>query len=259
MDVGSTLRRARTRKGLTLEQLARATKISVSALDALETNDLDRLPATIYLRGFLRAYAREVGLDPQETVEDYLEQFEPPRFAAAAPAGEVDQRLTLDPAAPDTGKRRGLFSQPWPVFALGAAVAVVAIGSYFVASRNNPDAAGTEDAGEPTPSVAAPEPPPSSDAARAANVVADSLRVELRVTGPCWISASADRNEAVAGLLQAGDSRVVEANDEIAMRVGDPSTVSIVINGRPARSLGRAGEPVTVQITRGNFEGFLRQ
>src|SRR5918997_836771 len=109
MDVGSTLRRARTRKGLTLEQLARATKISVSALDALETNDLDRLPATIYLRGFLRAYAREVGLDPQETVEDYLEQFEPPRFAAAGPTGELDQRLTLD-RAPDTApaKLRGL-------------------------------------------------------------------------------------------------------------------------------------------------------
>src|SRR5262245_33750654 len=76
MDLGATLQRARQANRLTLEQLARTTKISVSNLRALEANDFDKLPASIYTRGFLRAYAREVGLDPEETVEQYLQQVE---------------------------------------------------------------------------------------------------------------------------------------------------------------------------------------
>jgi cytoskeleton protein RodZ len=259
MDVGATLRRARTRKGLTLEQLARATKISVPALDALENNDFDRLPATIYTRGFLRVYAREVGLDPEETVDDYLEQFEAPRFAPAEPVRELAQGVAQQaaPTATAHATHRSAFS-PWPIFALAAVVIVVTLGSYLVLSRNN-DATPAETTSEATSGVAPAPSVPGPDAAHAANVVGDSLRVELKATGPCWISATTDRNAPMSGLLQAGDSRTVEAKDELVLRVGDPATLSMVINGRPARSLGRAGEPVTVRINKENFGDFLRQ
>src|SRR5687768_12093764 len=152
MDVGATLRRARTRKGLTLDQLARATKISVPALDALENNDFDRLPATIYTRGFLRVYAREVGLDPEETVDDYLEQFEAPRFAPAEPVREPAQGVGQQTATTDVAQatHRSAFS-PRPIFAL-AAVVVVAIG-YVVFSRNNRNATPAETTSEVTSGV----------------------------------------------------------------------------------------------------------
>jgi cytoskeleton protein RodZ len=259
MDVGATLRRARTRKGLTLEQLARATKISVPALDALENNDFDRLPATIYTRGFLRVYAREVGLDPEETVDDYLEQFEAPRFAPAEPGRELIQDVGQQAGPEDTAHatRRSAFL-PRPIFALAAVVIAVG-GSYLVFSRNNRDAAPAETGSEATSGVATPPAVPGPDAARAANVAAETLRVELNATGPCWISAAADGKTPMSGLLQAGDSRVIDAKDELVLRVGDPATLSMVINGRPARSLGRAAEPVTVRIDKENFGDFLKQ
>jgi cytoskeleton protein RodZ len=260
MDVGANLRRARMRKRLTLEQLARATKISVPALDALENNDFDRLPATIYTRGFLRVYAREVGLDPEETVDDYLEQFEAPRFAADEPGRALAQGAAHPPSPTDTSHATGrsAFAKR-PMFVLAAAIIVVALGSYLILSRDDRDASVAETTSEATPDVAAVPSVPGPDAAHAANVVEEALRVELKATGPSWISATADRKAPMSALLQAGDSRVVEAKDELVLRVGDPATLSMVINGRPARSLGRAAQPVTVLINKDNFGEFLKQ
>ena len=71
MDPGATLRHAREQRRLTIGQIADATKISLANLQALEASDYERLPAAVYARGFVRAYAREVGLDPAEMSEQY--------------------------------------------------------------------------------------------------------------------------------------------------------------------------------------------
>ena len=74
-DFGSRLREARERKGVSLREIANATKISVRALEALERNDISHLPGGIFSRSFVRAYAAEAGLDPDETVDDFVRQF----------------------------------------------------------------------------------------------------------------------------------------------------------------------------------------
>lgn len=74
-DFGGKLRAARVRKGLSLREIANATKISVSVLEALEHNDLSRLPGGIFSRAFVRSYAVEVGLDPEEAIQDFIAQF----------------------------------------------------------------------------------------------------------------------------------------------------------------------------------------
>src|SRR5438876_12361758 len=74
-DFGGRLREARERRGISLRQIANATKISVSVLDALEHNDVSRLPGGIFGRAFVRSYAVEVGLDPEATIQDFITQF----------------------------------------------------------------------------------------------------------------------------------------------------------------------------------------
>jgi len=54
---------------VSLRQIANATKISIAALEALERNDISRLPGGIFSRAFVRSYAVEVGLDPETTIE----------------------------------------------------------------------------------------------------------------------------------------------------------------------------------------------
>ena len=61
-DLGKKLREARERRGLSLRHIANSTKIAVSILDALERNDISRLPGGIFGRSFVRSFATEVGL-----------------------------------------------------------------------------------------------------------------------------------------------------------------------------------------------------
>src|ERR1700704_3759223 len=74
-DFGRRLREARERRGVSLRQIANATKIGMSALEALEHNDISRLPGGIFSRAFVRSYAIEVGLDPEATIQDFIAQF----------------------------------------------------------------------------------------------------------------------------------------------------------------------------------------
>jgi cytoskeleton protein RodZ len=73
--VGAALRRTRESQGISLQRIAAATKLSPSALEAIERDDLSRLPGGIFTRAFVRAYAKELGADPERTLEAFLAQF----------------------------------------------------------------------------------------------------------------------------------------------------------------------------------------
>ena len=68
---GEDLRREREIRGISLKEIADATKISKRFLEALERNDHKTLPAPVFTRGFVREYARYVGLNAEEMVNRY--------------------------------------------------------------------------------------------------------------------------------------------------------------------------------------------
>jgi cytoskeletal protein RodZ len=89
-DFGSRMRQVREQRGISLRQIAEATKISVSALEALERNDISRLPGGIFSRAFVRSYAAEIGVDPEQTVREFLSQFPHDSVTAGSPHVLVD-------------------------------------------------------------------------------------------------------------------------------------------------------------------------
>ena len=101
-DFGSRMRRTREQRGVSLRQIAESTKISVSALEALERNDISRLPGGIFSRAFVRSYAAEIGVDPEQTVREFLAQFPHDSVTAGSPHVLVDEGFDarqLDPRA----------------------------------------------------------------------------------------------------------------------------------------------------------------
>ena len=88
VDFGSRLREARERRGVSLRQIANATKISVSFLEALERNDVARLPGGIFSRAFVRSYAGEIGLDPESTIREFIAQFPQESVTTGHPMAE---------------------------------------------------------------------------------------------------------------------------------------------------------------------------
>src|SRR3954465_12929911 len=85
---GQMLRDARERRGMTLRQIAAATKISIAVLEALERNDISKLPGGIFGRAFVRSFATEVGLDPEATIQEFIAQFRDDSVAAGHPPSE---------------------------------------------------------------------------------------------------------------------------------------------------------------------------
>jgi curved DNA-binding protein CbpA len=82
---GPRLRRARLRRGIGIDQIAAVTKINPSYLCFIEEERFAALPASVYVRGFVAAYARCLGLDPQRVVQSYMERL----AAARAPQPKV--------------------------------------------------------------------------------------------------------------------------------------------------------------------------
>jgi cytoskeletal protein RodZ len=74
-DFGGRLKRLREERGVTLRTMADTTKISRLTLEALERNDIPRLPGGIFSRAVVRAYAQEVGADPETTVQEFITLF----------------------------------------------------------------------------------------------------------------------------------------------------------------------------------------
>jgi len=91
---GRRLRRERERRQIALSSISANTKISVSLLQALERDDVSRWPGGIFRRAFIRAYAKGIGLDPDDVVREFVELFPdpadpPPAAAPAAPGASA--------------------------------------------------------------------------------------------------------------------------------------------------------------------------
>jgi cytoskeletal protein RodZ len=71
---GETLRRERELRQISLREISEATKINLRYLDALERDDFRHLPGGVFNKGFVRAYAQFIGIDPESMVMAYLEE-----------------------------------------------------------------------------------------------------------------------------------------------------------------------------------------
>lgn len=268
MDVGAALRDAREQRRLSVDQLSRTTKIGVATLRAIEQNEIDKLPGGIFTRGFLRAYAREVGLDVEDTVKRYLAQFEP-RPDDVVPIRTDDTWLELTPGIHretdfDEAGRRAASMR---LLFVGVIVALAGyLAFHGLRTPAPPSEAPVERAAnEARPRVTVPGPveiatsglDDANDANAPANRRQDLVLLDIRTRGPCWVSATADGVGVVYRLMQAGERQTIEARNEVVLRIGDPGALTFLINNMPGRTLGSAGQAVTVRITAQNYREFV--
>ena len=85
--VGDRLQKERIRKGLTLEEVARATKIRYSFLDLIEKGEYRELPSGAYVYGFVRNYAKYLGLPEEEILALFKREYDEEKFQKVLPEG----------------------------------------------------------------------------------------------------------------------------------------------------------------------------
>jgi cytoskeletal protein RodZ len=251
--VGSRLREARERRGLSIGQVASSTKIPASTLDALERGDMARLPAGVFTRGFVRAYSGAVGLDPEATLQQFLDEFPNASVGShtAAVPLEDNEQIESDRLVASGAVR--LLALSLPIVAV--VVYLGAVGRRVPpAEPGVPGAVGTAhtqgaaQTSQTPPIEASPEPAPA---------ILEGLTLSLAATAPCWISATIDGATPLQRLLQAGDEQRFDARSDIVLRVGNAAALTMAINGKAARPLGRSGQVVTVRLNTGNAADYL--
>jgi cytoskeleton protein RodZ len=251
VEIGTKLQQARINSGLTFADIANVTKMSSSVLQLIERNDFSRLPGGLLTRGHLRAFASEVGLDPEEIVNEYRAEFE-----SASPEDEPF-KLRSSYQEPKASARHAPL-----VLMIGFAITI-----YFAFLRPTQPPADME-AATGTGAVDVEEAATISKAfasAQTAQIVpspvgavdSDGLQIDLRPHAECWLSAVADGRLVIYRLMQGGERETINARDEILLRVGDAGALAYFVNGGVGRSLGAPGKAVTVRITSDNSATWL--
>jgi cytoskeletal protein RodZ len=253
-DFGGQLRQARERRGVSLRQIAASTKISAAALEALERNDISKLPGGIFSRAFVRSYAVEVGLDPDQTVREFLDRFQeepaPADVAVVVPEDEIRFE-----------NRRRLASAVLTIVIVGTAVAgVILYLTLWRGARGSDPPPPVPQAIEPTAPPAALEPSTSQQPASTTGTTpqAAGFTLDLHPTGPCWISLTVDGERQFARVVEGGERISRTVLKSAVVEIGDAAVFAYSLDGRPGRSLGGPGEVKTARITPETFSGYLR-
>ena len=278
-SVGARLREAREKRGLSLRQVADRTRISVMALEALERNDIKRLPGGIFTRAFLRSYAGEVGLDPDQTVQDFLGQFPHEAPAVGRPTSQIDDNQAIE-----SGRRVAETVMRLLALSIPIAGLVIYLGLRHSTPTPSPQAnrvttvepvtnAKPPDAiDEPSPAAQSAPPqstpsqptppsrtPPQSTPplAPAAVSTADALTIVIAPQSDCWVSPTIDGEKLPSQLLAGGQRRELQAAREIVLTVGDGGACAYTLNGVAGRPLGAPGVVVTRRINLENYRSYL--
>ena len=233
------------------------------SLEALERSDLSRLPGGIFTRAFVRAYAQEVGLDPDRTIQDFIAELPPESAAATAhPAAMEDgEALESDRTAFATAMKLIMVSLPIAGF-------MVYYGMHRPPPARTPLAESPATTGPdalpaaPVPGLETPVPtaaaPASTPAAPPATTpAATGLTMEIATKADCWVSVTVDGEPLFSVQMHAGDTRKVTAHDEISLNVGDAGAFAYVLNGKEGRPLGAPGEVVSKRITLADSKDYV--
>jgi cytoskeleton protein RodZ len=256
---GTRLKKERERRKITLEDISVSTKIGTRFLTALEEDQFDQLPGGIFNKGFVRSYARHLGLDEAQTISDFE--------AASAPA--VPESPPLDAPVleamavrvPESvRKRREKGGIPWEAFALTLLIAAFFFALWGFHSRQKPrelseslsshHAADTPTATEPANSQRH-SPEPAAPGAEIASPVAvtsntGAFVVQITARQAAWVAITADGQQTVEDTLSASAQKSIEAHTQVVVKTGNVGALDISFNGKKLASQGSYNQVKTL-------------
>jgi cytoskeleton protein RodZ len=287
---GENLRREREMRGVTLEEIAAATKISVRFLECVENQEFSKLPGGIFTRSFIRSYGRYLGLDEEALLAEYQ------HAAGAAEEQDVSRLPGLRPRSADPKRSRTAqfvvplvavlllaagyavwrHSRPGPLPSPGPVTAAeppkpVASPATATAPAAAPSAANLANASSSNPGATA-IPASSSGVAASANSSAgpaaagstptapssasnavpdqSGLTLQIAATERSWVTVSADGQTVFQSMLHPNDVKTFHATKDLDVLTGNAQGIILTLNGQTLKPLGQEGEVKSVHLTR---------
>jgi cytoskeleton protein RodZ len=243
MALGKALTDARIAAGLSIEDVAAATRVRNAVIAGIEAENFRLCGGDVYARGHIRAIARAVGVVADPLIEEFDSQF----AEAPVTAAEVfeAERSTVR-------ERRGM---NWSLAMVAGIVSVVgiAVTSWVTGGSDSPgDVAGPTPTQASSPSPTAPAEPVDEATPQSTGIEADAsgVVVQMSFSGSSWIRISSADQVVFEGIERAGSVRTFRAADSLSVVVGNAGAVRMVVNGDDRGIAGRPGQVLRETFTR---------
>ena len=243
MSLGTSIKEARKRVGMSIEKLAERTSIRAALLREFETDDFSRCGGDTYARGHIRNIANALNVEPTTFLEQYVAeqvQVERPMYDLllenkVTPPANQKSRISL--------KVLSTISASAVVLVVGGQIAY----TNFQPSKGNSTkslilATSPANTTSPTPSAS----PTSPSVPVTSTPIAGAVNVAVTASrGPSWLSVSNSTGASLfVGRLAQGQSQTFSDTTSIAIRFGNAGAVDVLVNGTPSPVPGAMGEVV---------------
>ena len=280
---GEALREARTRAGLSVEDLARATRIQVRYLRAMEAEAWADVPGGVIGRGFVRVVARELRVPAEELLERYRASRGEEQVPTPRGLPEPDWEVPLDnehsgfplgwllllavigglvaagwwalrtghlpwsAKPPAVSERRPAGREPAPAPPAPAPRAGASPAKAAPPEAQAPPQAPPVQPAEPAPAApaaaGAPAPPPPPAPAQP-----ERLRLQVVAVEKAWVRVIADGGAPQDRVFQPGEERTFEAEKGFRIKLGNAGGVRFVWNGEPLKAPGLPGQVREIRL-----------
>jgi cytoskeletal protein RodZ len=218
-------------------------------LNAIENEEWTSIGAPVYVRGFIRTYARFLGLEGESAVERFNQSTPPEKHAAHPP-----QHSVMSGGGADRDR-----SGPSLWVILGSLVAVVLLGfvayEWWSLARGGTEtvaAGGTQPAarstGSQTPAPANASALPSAQPSSGPATPAPRHRLAIRLTQRSWLRVTVDGTTILEGIFPAGTTRTFSGS-VADVRAGNAGGVTVTVDGRPPAPMGKEGDVTEQRYT----------
>jgi cytoskeletal protein RodZ len=238
---GDQLKREREMRGVSLEEISAATRISTRFLEALEKEQWDQLPGGVFRRGFIRSVARFLGLDGDALISEYELQTKDisQDHAGAENLSEIPRNYR-------------------PAIAVIVIVAALLAGGWFAfvhyasriamrMHRHQPAPFALSVANSPAPKDAGSANPETSPAAENPAV---PLNLKIQAGKPSELKVAVDGKPVFDGHIDADEVKLFEAHDTLEITASDPSNLFLELDGQAVPPIGTPGQPGSITLTR---------
>lgn len=237
LSFGRYLQSLRLEKKISLERVSEETRIAIGNLRLIEKEDLETLPDEVFVKGFLRAYARAIGADGEKAVKLYR------------------ARLNMESRLADAGSfsPKSSFSA-WRnlILAVMAVAAVIVLTLYGVSylERRTPEVQIAETSADTAHLEAAPHRHEATSTAKSVAAPESSEKLVLLISAveDTWIKVIVDNQDASEINLKSGEKLEMEASAGFNLLIGNATGLELKFNGKPVKISGKAGEVVNVQL-----------
>ncbi len=267
--IGKVLKDERERRGITLEEVAEATKIRTKYLDAIERDAFDVLPGEVYARGFVTAYLKYLGIkDAPEVVEIMKKkpasQPESPAQSAEQEPEQVGSRRERKKGSSGY-EEKPLSKRSTLIILLSIGAVLLLLGLQWIYSsqqadlRDEPEQQPQEQVEEQTPETPV-EPVEPVEPAEPEAPVYEGLEMHIEILDAsseedrCWMRITVD-GQATEVTLSEGQTQDVQAAESIELSLGNAGVVQVTVNGQDLGVMGGMGEVLKRSFLREEYSG----